>query len=292
MTSDVDTPAGQGAQHSQALENCACPFCHADASLPWAVERGFQTVRCQGCGLLYLNPRPSQAARDEATQRGAHAAAGDLDISERHVPAKSGLYRKIIAAVFSDVWEAGKPVSWLDIGAGYGEVMDAVRSIAPAGSRIVGVEPMASKAAAAQRRGLDVLNSYVDGNTPRVGYASLINVFSHVYDFDLLLRDIHGALLPGGELLIETGDMTLVKNRSDVPSELGSPDHVVFAGEAHVRGYLERNGFDVVSVTRARVDDLMFTLKNVAKRLLGRTVVLGLPYQSPYRTMYVRAKKK
>jgi hypothetical protein len=273
------------------LEECRCPYCDAEANDPWAIEKGFSTVRCRSCEFLFLSPRPSPSARTAATNTGTHKAAGDMDISERYVSAKVAIYRSILAEIFADVWGGGEPVSWVDIGSGYGEVMDAVRSLAPAGSTVMGIEPMEVKAQSAIKRGLNVQLGYAGPHSPKAQYASLINVFSHVYEFDALLKDISLVLLDKGELFLETGDMTDIHRRQDLPFELGSPDHVTFASETHIRGFLERNGFEIVSIKKKRVDGIVNTLKNILKKAIGRSVIIKFPYSSKYKTMFVRARK-
>jgi hypothetical protein len=248
-------------------------------------------VRCRSCEFLFLSPRPSPSARTAATNTGTHKAAGDMDISERYVSAKVGIYRSIFAEIFADVWGGGKPVSWVDIGSGYGEVMDAVRSLAPPGSSVMGIEPMEVKAQSAIKRGLNVQLGYAGPHSPKAQYASLINVFSHVYEFDALLKDISHVLLDRGELFLETGDMTDIRRRQDLPFELGSPDHVTFASETHIRGFLERNGFEIVSIKKKRVDGIVNTLKNMIKKAIGSSVIIKFPYSSKYKTMFVRARK-
>lgn len=274
------------------FEDCNCPYCNSESKKPWAVEKGFHTVKCTDCGFLYLSPRPNQTVRTSATDTGSHDAADGMDISERFVPAKVSIYRNILAAIFADVWSANKPVRWVDIGSGYGEVMDAVKSLAAPESRITGIEPMAVKAQSAIKRGLHVQVGYVGPQSEQAQYASLINVFSHIYDFDALLNDIHALLLDKGELFLETGDMTKVVRREELPFELGSPDHVAFASESHIRGFLERNGFDIVSIDRKRVDGMIHSVKNIVKKIIGRDVLIKIPYTSPYRTMFVRARKR
>lgn len=274
------------------LESCSCPYCGGRDELSWAAENGFAVVKCNQCAYLYLNPRPNARLREQATQMGVHGAADDMDIAERFVPSKVGQYQKMFATTHADIWAAGKPITWLDIGAGYGEVVEAVNRLAPAGSNISGLEPMKVKAAAAASRGLNVVASFITAGTPKVQFASLINVFSHINNFDAFLQDASGVLLDRGELFIETGDMTDVVSRSDLPGDLGLPDHVAFAGVKHLSGFLDRNGFDVVSVDRAAVDDYLFTLKTVVKKVIGRDVTVKRPFSSPYRTMRVRARKR
>lgn len=275
----------------QELVHCNCPYCKSDNTKTWATEKGFVTVRCIVCDFLYLCPRPSVEKRDEATELGVHGSADDMDIAERFVPAKISAYKKILAEEFSDVWSKETPITWLDIGAGYGEFMEAVASLTPQGSKVIGLEPMKLKAEAATQRGLDILQSFIGTDTPKANYISLINVFSHVYDFDSLLRDIHLTLLPAGELFIETGDISDLKSRDDFPGELGSPDHVAFAGREHITGFLERNGFEIVKIRRDQIDGYLFTAKNIVKKILGRNVKMMWPNSSPYRTLFIRARK-
>lgn len=215
-----------------------------------------------------------------------------MDITERYVPKKTRLYQQEIGRQFADVWAAGRPISWLDIGAGYGEIIDAVTALAPKGSSVSGLEPMEPKARAAKARGLNVINDYLGPSTPKTQYASLVNVFSHLNDFDGFMRQVHAVLLEGGELFFETGNAAELKLRSNFPGTLGLPDHVAFAGEKHVIGYLDRAGFDIVSINRVRVDGLIYTAKNVVKSLIGRETLVKLPYASAYRTLRVRAKKR
>lgn len=42
-------------------EFVACDLCGLDDTHLMFVENGFNTVRCNNCGLIYLNPRPTEA---------------------------------------------------------------------------------------------------------------------------------------------------------------------------------------------------------------------------------------
>jgi len=273
-----------------ATEHCACPYCGSERNTLWATERGFKMVKCE-CDYLFVNPRPTAAERDKATQLGAHGAADDMDISEHYVPKKTDLYKKVFAECMPDVWASVTPLTWLDIGAGYGEVVDAVSALAPKGSKVTGLEPMRVKAAAAQKRGLNVIASYIEPSIGKFEYASLINVFSHINDFDGFLQQISSVLTDRGELLLETGVMEGLKSRNDFPGDLGLPDHVAFACTKHLRGFLERNGFEFISAHPASIDGYVYTIKNVVKKMIGRPVIVKWPYSSPYRTVRVRARK-
>jgi SAM-dependent methyltransferase len=220
---------------------------------------------------------------------GVHGSADNLDIAERRVPSKVKRYRRRLRHIMGHDFSSGAPIRWLDVGAGYGEVIEAVESLAPPSSRVCGIEPMVPKAEAARAKGLDVRECFLDSIDERFNFISLINVFSHIYDFDAFLNSVRERLLPDGELILETGDMTGVHQRSLFPGELGLPDHVAFAGSWHLRAYLERNGFSIIAISRTRIDGCWYTAKTAAKKSLGRSVKLRVPYSSPYRSIMIRA---
>jgi 2-polyprenyl-3-methyl-5-hydroxy-6-metoxy-1,4-benzoquinol methylase len=273
------------------LETINCPYCGGSQADPWGVERGFQAVRCRDCSLLYVNPRPRLDAIDRAVQTGAHGEeAGGLDVRAHRSQAKVARYERLIGKLFEDVWVKGTPISWLDVGAGYGEIVEAVSRLAPAGSDVQGIEPMAPKAKAARERGLNIEQGYLRPGRKKVDFLSNIDVFSHVPDFRDFLASMRECLKPQGEILIETGNLADVDARRDFPFELGLPDHLVFAGEKHLRGYLTEAGFQVVRVEAIRVDDTLNLAKSIVKKMIGRPAQLRLPYRSNYRQLVVRAR--
>lgn len=273
------------------LEEVPCPYCGSQQRRPWAEERGFKAVRCTGCALIYCNPRPPLHAIDAAVRTGSHGPeANGLSVVARRVEARVAHYRSVFGDLFADLWSGGRPVSWLDVGAGYGEVIEAVALLAPPGSRIEGLEPMKPKADRARERGLSIVEGYLRADHPKVDVVSLVDVFSHIPDFGEILEIVRSVLNPEGEVFIETGNLADLRQRSEFPGELGLPDHLVFAGEPHLRGYLDRAGFEVVQVRRRRIDGMINLARNVAKKLLGRPAAFGVPYTSDYRQLQFRAR--
>ncbi len=273
------------------IETIACPLCAGEKYSPWAAENGFCAVTCSDCGLIYVNPRPSLATIDRAVRAGAHREETlQLNVVSRRVSAKVEQYRKVVAEMFRDVVEKGEPISWLDVGAGFGEVVEAVAKVVPAGSRVEGLEPMKPKVAQAKARGVAVREGYLSDINDKYGVVSVINVFSHVPDFKQFLQEIKGVLTPNGEVLLETGNAGDIGNRNYFPGPLTLPDHLVFAGERHIRRFLEQAGFELVQIKRIRIDGLVYSIKNLVKRLLGQPVAVSLPYTSPSRTVLFRAR--
>lgn len=267
-----------------------CPYCRAHDAVPWASERGYTCVKCRECGFLYVNPRPADGQIAEGVETGVHSTLGGHNVIGRRSEAKVAQYRGIFRQVMADVWSRGHPISWLDVGAGHGEIVEAVTALAPIGSAVMGVEPMLPKAASARRRGIDVVNGYLDEVDRKFDFLSLIHVFSHVPDFRSFLGEVKGKLVPGGEFLIETGNIADLDRATQNSTDLDLPDHLTFAGHSHIVGFLEEAGFEIVSVRSAIRDDFVGLAKALAKKALGRPANVVVPFTSPYRNLMFRSR--
>lgn len=271
-------------------ETIKCPYCGSGNFKKWASERGFDVVRCE-CRFLYVNPRPSAELITDAVKTGVHSEdAGNLNAVTRRIPQKVRRYERLLSEEFRDLREAARPIYWLDVGAGFGEVVEAVTRILPEGSTVKGLEPMKPKADEAKRRGLNVEEDYLRPTHERVDLVSSFDVFSHIPDYHDFLRNVRAVLKPGGEVFIQTGNLADVEDRSQFPDELGLPDHLTFAGEAHLKGFLDAAGFDVVSIRREPLDTVLHSVKSVVKKAIGRETVVALPYTSAYRQIFIRGR--
>jgi SAM-dependent methyltransferase len=273
-----------------ALESTACPLCRENRHRAWGAENGFEAVKCANCGLVFVNPRPREADITEANKIGEHRTAdGTLNVVYQRSAERISHYARIVTRLFEHEIR-GAPLSWLDIGAGYGEFVEALIGTLPSGSRIQGIEPMRSKVDEALRLNLPISTQPLASVAERFEAVSMINVFSHLPDFDAFLVDLRRVMIKGGVLLLETGNGGDLDRSSQYPDLLYLPDHLVFAGVSHITTFLERNGFEVLSVHKRRLDTLRWVAYNVAGRLTGRDVKLRLPYSSPFRTVFFKAR--
>jgi SAM-dependent methyltransferase len=178
----------------------------------------FTVVRCPGCGLAYVNPRPTPAEigryypDDYHTARGAGGAMQRLENAWRQR-------------------QFGEVVGWLaalrpgrgrllDVGCGAGEMLEALR---PDGWTVSGVEPSARGADVARRqRGLDVQTAAFDDAVLAPGSYEVV-VFAaaleHLHDPLAALTRARALLAPGGLLAV------LFLPRFDAPqARLFGPD--------------------------------------------------------------------
>ena len=274
------------------LETVTCYNCgHFDAT-PWGDEQGFHMVKCTGCGLVYLNPRPTLDEIDHASQTGLHKLGSEsLNVVGRYSRRKAKVYRERLHALL-DPPSASAPVRWLDIGSGYGELLQAVLDLGFRKIEAEGVEPCLPKVERARSRGLPVSSKRLDELSGPYTHVSLINVYSHLPDPIEFLASLRRIMTPGARLVLVTGNGADVV-RAEFPGALYLPDHLSFACESIVRNVFEIAGY---AVTRVQAypdgpgfDPMPITLaKNLARKLLGRPMVpLRLPKESRFQSLWV-----
>ncbi len=272
------------------LEDISCPFCKCKENSFWATDNGFKAVKCDDCGFVFVNPRPKNELINKAVITGMHSEeANFLNVVTKMIPKKVDYYEKVFKEFFYNDFKKQNKISWLDVGAGFGEIVQAIERIAPSNSYIIGIEPMKPKVEDAILRGLKIRNGYLDSIDEKFQYISLINVFSHIPDFTSFLKDLKERLLPDGEIILETGNAADLESES-VPGDLSLPDHLIFAGEKHIIGFLEREGFKIIEIKRYRIDTFFGFIKDVVKKIIGKNVNLVIPYSSDYRSLFIRAR--
>lgn len=274
-----------------------CPLCAGTEATPWGHENGWTARRCAGCGLVYVSPRPAPEAISEAAQLGQHATdAGVMDVVGRYDQRKV----RGFAERLRELWPVDPPwartVRWLDVGAGFGELVGAVTELAggsAAASEVLGLEPCEPKVARARALGLRVeARSLASLEPGRWDVVSMVNVVSHLPSPGAFLAEVRALLRPGGELLLVTGNGAEIA-RADYPQVLSLPDHLLFAGEPQLRRLLTDAGFLVERVLRHATTmprpHWEARLEGLASRLLRRRVGYA---GSPFRSLWLRARRR
>src|SRR5208337_396863 len=105
-----------------------CYNCGSAHHTLYATENGCNLVKCAGCGLLYVNPRPSDEEIEQGVQMGLHRGQGTLESTGHYTPAKVAIYHKVLREIYGRELENRKR-TWLDVGCGHGELLVALQEI-------------------------------------------------------------------------------------------------------------------------------------------------------------------
>ncbi len=278
------------------LEDVCCYICNTKQAQTWAKEHRYKMVKCSNCGLVYLNPRPSPIDIDEACRTGMHRSEkGDMNTIGRYSRRKFDDFVLKVSELFPHEELRLKPCRWLDIGAGYGEFIQALTTLTATGSELLGIEPCAPKVKKAQSLRIPVRSSALSDLQVKYTHVSLINVVSHLPNPIEFLFNIKPLMEPGCQLVLVTGNGGDIA-RGEFPGSLYLPDHLSFLGEGHLKTILARTGFHIKRINRHRaelVNDNYFVglLNNLARFALGRPVVpLRISESSSFRSLWVRAE--
>ncbi len=273
-------------------EAITCPCCSSGTSTVWALENGYTAVKCADCGLVYVNPRPREEVITEANKVGVHQGEdGALDVTARRVAAKVPYYSAILCEMFERERVENKPLRWLDVGAGYGEFVEAVISTMPAGTVAEGLEPMAPKVEVAKSLGIPVDSRDLKDVGTGYDVISLINVYSHIPDFDGFGRMLVEKLNSGGVLFMETGNVAAL-SREQFPDLLYLPDHMVFSSLPQMRIIVDKLDLDLELHKELPIDNIIWCLKSFVKGLKRGKIDIHLPGQSAFRTVFYKARRR
>ena len=193
------------------LETVACNLCGSEEYSRRHVVRGYTIVRCDACGLTFLNPRPA-AAELATIYDTADYYGGGTDYEDVHLGYPN--YLALEAHLAFVVGELLRPLKGmapgvaLDVGCGMGIVLDQLRR---RGWTPCGVDVSAYATEYARRElGLDVVTGTIDQleRPPEsVDLATMLLTIEHLPDPKGVLEAVHRLLRPGGVLIVATHDV-------------------------------------------------------------------------------------
>lgn len=263
---------------STQLVKVACYNCGSDSPEFYLAENGYNIDKCRSCGLLYMSERPNDAVIENATAIGQHHGESDLDANAYYNKAVIPHYRSVLEDIYGN--DIGRFQSWLDIGCGHGEFIEAVRDHTDGRISVRGSEPNENKQASAAKRGLDIRFIDLDTHDAQYDIASLLNVYSHLPDPKEFIRNLKKVIRPGGEFLLQTGDVADFSPER-ILKPLCLPDHMSFASETILRNMLTDLGFEILSVHK--YPNLEISIRGIGKEV----VKLFLPKYNSYLKYYL-----
>ncbi len=257
------TPRTYVAEWGEEVEEVACPLCGGvqtetvtvGTDLLYGKPGKYPVVRCAGCGLSYVNPRPTFSSL------GAHYP----DDYFCYVPPEESpkLLRPIITSMARDtslrriqliektVGPIQKDMKLLDVGCGLNDLLFRVKE--ERGAEGIGLDMKDTMVA----RSRDVLGMpIVEGTLVAAGFeagrfdiVTMIEYLEHELDPMGALAEARRVTRPGGYLAIEIPEPEGWPARTfgKYWSNLDVPRHVVYFGRKTLEQAFRKSGFELVS---------------------------------------------
>jgi SAM-dependent methyltransferase len=239
------------------METTICALCGSPEST--AVRRGrdflfapaveFTYVKCAGCRLVYLNPRPSQQ------EIAAHYPPEYYDVYRQLIDMgrQSRLMSLGLRLIRGRRMPRCKPGRLLDVGCGSGLYLAGVRD---AGWHVEGIEMNESAARTARNlHSIEIHCGCAEDVLPAMPEASfdvvtMWHLLEHLHQPRNVLGEIRRLLRPGGRLMLEVPNYGSVWSRvfQSAWAALEPPRHLFHFSSSTLRALLESAGFRVEHV--------------------------------------------
>lgn len=202
-------------------------------------------VRCPGCGLVFLNPRPLKTLVEEFYRDDYDEAYGEAEASSDRDPVFESVARRL------NLYRQ-PPGRLLDVGCGDGAFLSRCQS---AGWTCYGLELSRKAAARAARRRLTVLPAdWLEqaGEREPFDVVTLVNVLETVTNPASLLRQISEVLTPSGLVVIRATNGAFHLPMRTPASWVGSRDdqafHLFVYSPQALRSLLEKIGLHTIAI--------------------------------------------
>jgi SAM-dependent methyltransferase len=239
----------------------ACPVCgsslHHDFATGYDYElrtciNEWRLVQCNGCGHVWLNPRPALSTLG-IIYPSNYYAYNYAEINPLARRAKAFLDRRKMMKILRSC--SAKPRTYLDVGCGDGRFLKALGDLGVPSTGLYGLE--LDKKVVDHLRGEGYANVFCERvedakSLPRGGVdlITMFHVIEHVNDPAAVVRRIHQWLSPGGIFALETPNCDSLDARMFKRTYWGGyhiPRHWNLFTPATISRLLQDNGMEVLA---------------------------------------------
>lgn len=240
------------------LEHISCAVCDSQNYKPIFQKQSFRLVRCENCGLVYVNPRLSDKDLNQTYTQEYYNEELLLKVSSDPMTQKRAEERLNELAKHIKHDDINKNnISLLDVGCGLGSFLHLASK---KGWRCIGVDPSIKGADFVRSKvGVEVRCGYLDEiSLPSRSFdcVTLFHVIEHEPNPKALLSEIRRILRPKtGLLAIETPNFNSLR-RLILESKWGyihPKDHIIYFAPDTIKRLLKDVGFTEIFFGKPRL---------------------------------------
>jgi len=245
----------------------------------------FTIVRCTGCGLAYMSPRPDVSELDiiYPPNYANYNVEDDYDEGDRgnvYYKLRYGIINFLIEKWLRKLFPRQRDIVMLDIGCADGHALTCIKSAGKHNVETHGVDISASAVAKAQAAGHIAVNGRfedVDFTENQFDFVLASHVIEHVADPKAFTGKVFDILKPGGMFLLWTPnigsiDAKLFRNKYWGPYCF--PRHWFLFDKHSIRKLADAAGLEIVTIKfNPTGSTWLYTFHSLAK---------GIPTLAPY----------
>jgi len=234
---------------------CSCDLCG------WQVFRTVSHIdrygfparyqMCEGCGLVFQNPRPTAKGYAEFYEKWYRplvaALKGQPQDAEALLPDQRAYAAKLVRFLQPPLQAAAISFS-VDLGGSTGCVAKAVQDTL--GGTCLVVDPSPSELSEARKLGLECEEGLAEQWNPqgrRFDLALICRSVDHLLSISSVLAKLARCLRPGGFLFVDPVDFETWARTMEDYRKLFKMDHVYYLSDETMRLYLRAAGFEIVA---------------------------------------------
>ena len=235
-----------------------CALCGRDDAFVVYMARGRSIVRCRGCGLVYVNPRPDAATIADLYGEQYFAGGGEsVDAEDKPHHDYFAFYQELgeedrYRAELGELSRFVSPGRILDIGCSTGRFLGLAKE---AGWDPRGVELSSFAASVAREKwGVEVVTGHLaDANYPSGSFdaVTMHHVLEHLPGpMAFLATEVFPLLGPGGVLVLEVPNFSSLESRVNGESwqDLRPVEHLYHFTPSTLPRLVTMAGFEVLRV--------------------------------------------
>ena len=228
------------------MTHTGCNLCQADNFSLLFTKDSLKIVKCLECGLIYVNPQPSEEDLRTIYQNGYFNGTWQSDyLTEKK------LYGPRFRERLKDIDSLKTKGKLLDVGCAVGYFLEAARQD---GWEASGVEISSYASEFAKKSGFNVFTGRLeDAGYPDKHFdvVTLWHVLEHMRDPAGCLREIHRILKDSGVLAAELPNIGSKRSKKSGKNwdQLKPREHLYYFTPGALRRIVEKTGFQVVRVS-------------------------------------------